>query len=141
MNRMITALVALPVALLATAATAQPVKPFSLAALKAAQAAGEPVLVDVFAPWCPTCRAQAPAINALANNPVTSRLVILRLDYDHQGAEKAFLHVNKQSTLIAYKGPHEVGRSLGITDPQQIDALASSALRAALWPPLRWPAG
>ncbi len=129
MNRMITALVALPLALLAMAAAAQPVKPFSLAALKAAQAAGEPVLVDVFAPWCSTCRAQAPAIDALSRNPAAGRLVILRLDYDHQDAEKALLHVDKQSTLIAYKGGHEVGRSLGITDAQQITAFAFSTLR------------
>lgn len=129
MNRTLASLFTLPLALLATAATAQPVKPFSLPALKAAQAAGDPVLVDVFAPWCPTCRAQAPTIDALANNPATRRLVIFRLDYDHQDAEKAFLHVNKQSTLIAYRGGHEVGRSLGITDPQQINALAFSTLR------------
>jgi len=129
MTRVLAALIAMPLALVATAAPAAPVKPFSFAALKAAQAAGQPILVDVYAPWCPTCRAQAPTIDALATNPATKQLVILRVDFDHQDTEKAYLHVNKQSTLIAYKGSKEIGRSLGITDPNQINALAISTLR------------
>jgi thiol-disulfide isomerase/thioredoxin len=130
MTRSFARFLALPLLLMAaTTATAQPVRPFSFAALKAAQTAGKPILVDVFAPWCPTCRAQAPTIDALASNPETSRLVILRVDFDHQNAELAFLHVNKQSTLIAYKGGKEIGRALGITDPGQIDAFARSTLR------------
>ena len=122
----------LPFAALALAAAplqAQPVRPFSLATLKAAQAAGKPVLVDAFAPWCPTCRAQAPTIDKLATDPVYKNLVILRLDYDNQTAEKKMLGINKQSTLIAYKGNKEVGRVLGITDPGQLRTFAASALR------------
>ncbi|WP_428332003.1 thioredoxin family protein [Novosphingobium sp.] len=130
MSRTFATVLCLPLALIAaTTASAQPIRPFSFGALKAAQAAGKPVLVDVFAPWCPTCRAQAPTIDALATDPSTSNLVILRVDFDHQNSELAFLHVNKQATLIAYKGKAEVGRALGITDPDQIKALARSALR------------
>ena len=122
----------LPLALAALAfagpLAAQPVRPFSLAALKSAQSAGKPVLVDVFAPWCPTCRAQAPTIYALATSPAYARLVILRLDYDNQTAEKKALGVTRQSTLIAYKGDREVARTLGVTDPDQIRAFAAEPL-------------
>ena len=107
---------------------AQPIQPFTTAALKAAQAAGSPVLVDAFASWCPTCRKQAPTIDAMANDPTFDKLVILRLDYDNQTAEKRALGITTQSTLIAYKGNKETGRSFGITDPDQIKALAKSAL-------------
>jgi thiol-disulfide isomerase/thioredoxin len=110
-------------------ATAQPVKPFTLAALKAAQAKGQSVLVDVFAPWCPTCRAQAPTIAAISTDPAFAKLLILRVDYDHQTAEKTALGVNKQATLIAYHGGRETGRVLGVTDPAQLKALAASAFR------------
>jgi thiol-disulfide isomerase/thioredoxin len=113
----------------AASAFAQPVTPFSLQALKSAQAAGKPVLVDAFAPWCPTCRAQAPTIDALASNPAYARLVVLRLDYDHQSREKAALGVTQQSTLIAYKGDREVGRTLGETNPERIRAFAATALK------------
>jgi thiol-disulfide isomerase/thioredoxin len=114
---------------IAAPASAQPVRPFSLAVLKAAQAAGKPVLVDAFAPWCPTCRAQAPTIDRLAADPAYRNLVILRLDYDNQTAEKKALGVTSQSTLIAYKGKQEVGRTLGMTDPAQLRAFAAKALR------------
>ena len=116
-------------ALVAAPLQAQPVRTFSLAALKAAQTAGKPVLVDAFAPWCPTCRAQAPTIDKIATDPAYKDLLILRLDYDNQTAEKKVLGINKQSTLIAYKGNKEVGRVLGITDPGQIRTFAASALR------------
>ena len=116
-------------ALIAAPAVAQPVRPFSVAAFKAAQARGEPILVDAFAPWCPTCRAQAPTIDGLAADPALAKLVVLRLDYDHQTAEKKLLDITHQSTLIAYKGSQETGRSVGITDSGQIRALAASTLR------------
>lgn len=114
---------------IAAPALAQPIQPFSFAALHAAQASGRPVLVDVFAPWCPTCRAQAPTIDSLAKDPGFGALTILRLDFDHQLAERKALGVREQSTLVAFHGAKEVGRVIGITDPVQLRAFARSALR------------
>lgn len=114
--------------ILAAPAMAQPIQPFSSAALKAARAAGEPVLVDAYASWCPTCRKQAPTIDAMANDPAFAKLLILRLDYDNQTAEKRELGIVQQSTLIAFDGNKETGRLVGVTDPDQIKALAKSAL-------------
>lgn len=108
---------------------AQPIQPFTTAALKAAQAAGKPVLVDAYASWCPTCRKQAPTIDALAKDPAFDQLLILRLDYDKQSAEKRALGIVQQSTLIAFHGSKETGREVGITDPDQIKKLAQSALQ------------
>jgi thiol-disulfide isomerase/thioredoxin len=114
---------------IAAPALAQPIQPFSFAALHAAQASGRPVLIDVFAPWCPTCRAQAPTIDSFVKDPAFNKLTILRLDFDHQVAEKKALGVRQQSTLIAFHGGKEVGRVLGITAPGQIREFARSALR------------
>jgi len=107
---------------------AQPIQPFTTAALKAAQAAGKPVLVDAYASWCPICRKQAPTIDAMAKDPAFAKLLILRLDYDNQNAEKRQLGIVQQSTLIAFDGSKETGRLVGVTDPAQIKALAQSAL-------------
>ena len=107
---------------------AQPIQPFSTAALKAAQAAGKSVLVDAYASWCPTCRKQEPTLNALTKDPAFEKLLILRLDYDTQNAEKRELGIVQQSTLITFHGSKETGRLVGVTDPDQIKALAQSAL-------------
>jgi thioredoxin 1 len=115
--------------MIAGTAVAGPVQPFSMAALQAAQRAGKPVLVDVYADWCPTCRRQAPTIAAIARDPAFAKLVIFRLDYDKQTAEKAALNVRMQSTLITFNGPRERGRTTGVTDPVQIRALATAALK------------
>jgi thiol:disulfide interchange protein len=113
---------------LAASAIAQPIQPFSTATLKAAQAKGQSVLVDAYASWCPTCRKQEPIINALSKDRAFDKLLILRLDYDHQNAEKRELGIVQQSTLIAFDGGKETGRLVGVTDAEQIKALAKSAL-------------
>ena len=112
----------------AAPAMAQPIQPFSTAALKAAQAKGQAVLVDAYASWCPTCRKQEPTLNAIAKDPAFDKLLILRLDYDTQNAEKRELGIVQQSTLIAFDGSKEAGRLVGVTDADQIKTLAKSAL-------------
>lgn len=113
----------------ATPALAGEILPFSIAAFQKAQAAGKPILVDAHADWCPTCRRQAPTISAISKDKAFAQLVILKLDYDTQRAEKQLLGVRQQSTLIAFSGKTETGRSTGVTEPSQIRALATSALR------------
>jgi thiol:disulfide interchange protein len=113
---------------LAASAVAQPIQPFSTAALKTAQAKGQSVLVDAYASWCPTCRKQEPIIKALSKDRAFDKLLILRLDYDNQNAEKRELGIVQQSTLIAFDGGKETGRLVGVTDAEQIKALAKSAL-------------
>jgi thioredoxin 1 len=117
------------VAALATPAAAKPVKPFSVAALTAAQAHGDAVLVDAFAPWCPICRAQAPTIESMTTDPAYARVQVLHLDYDHQVAERKLLGIKMQSTLIAFHGRRETGRLVGVTDPAQIRQLAASSVK------------
>ena len=116
-------------AIAAGPAFAGPVQPFSTAALHAAQAAGRPVLVDVHADWCPTCRRQDPSVAELLRDPAFAKLVILKLDFDSQVPEKKALGVRMQSTLIAFKGTRESARATGITDRDAIRALAATALR------------
>ena len=103
-------------------------KPFEAAAFKAAQEAGKPLLVDVFAPWCPTCKAQHKVLESLAAKPEYAGVTVFQVDYDNQaGVVKAF-SANQQSTLIAFKGAKETGRSVGSTKAEAIEALLASTL-------------
>jgi thiol-disulfide isomerase/thioredoxin len=103
-------------------------KPFSAEALSDAQKAGKSILVDIFAPWCPTCRAQKPILEGLTAKPEFKDLLVLVVDFDTQKDVVRALKATAQSTLIAYKGDQETGRSVGDTNPGSIEALLDSAL-------------
>ena len=117
------ALAVLPVAALA----ASPV-PFTPEAFAEAQQAQKPILIHVHATWCSTCKAQSPVILGLEAKPEYKNLVVFKVDFDDQKDVVAKLGVRMQSTLIVFKGGKETGRSVGVTDPAAIEALARRAL-------------
>ena len=109
------------------AASAADWKPFTQAELSAAQKDGKPILVDIFAPWCPTCRAQKPILEELTAKPEFKDLVVLVVDFDQTDDVRA-LKAQQQSTRIVYKGAEEIARTVGETNPGSIEALLKGAL-------------
>ena len=101
--------------------------PFTTAAFEAAQKAGKPILIDVNAPWCPVCRAQAPTLAALPAVPEFKGLTVFSVDFDTQKDVLRTLGVQKQSTLIVFAGAKETGRTVGDTDPDSIRKLVATA--------------
>lgn len=102
-------------------------RPFDPAAFERAQAEGRPILVEVSAPWCSVCRAQKPVLAALRARPELAGLVVFEIDFDTGKAALRALKVQRQSTLVAFKGSRETGRSTGETDPGTIEALVRTA--------------
>ena len=123
-------LVALAALTFVTAAPAQAVEPmpFDAAAFQAAQKAGKPILVEVSAPWCPICKAQKPIIAKLEKDPRFKDLQVFDVDFDSRKDVLKQLNARMQSTLIAYKGETEVGRSVGETQPEWIEGLVEKTL-------------
>ncbi|WP_291849928.1 thioredoxin family protein [Bradyrhizobium sp.] len=109
------------------ASAAGPV-PFSAEAFKAAQAAGSPILVEIHADWCPTCKAQAPILEKLAAEEKFKDLKIFRVDFDAMKAAVKEFRAQSQSTLIVFKGTVERGRSVGDTRQASIAALLDKSL-------------
>jgi thioredoxin 1 len=107
-------------------ASAADVKTYDPASFKAAQAAGNPIVIDIAASWCPTCAAQKPIIQSLVNDPAYSQMVLFHVDFDSQKEVVRKFGAQMQSTLIAYSGSTETGRSVGDTKPASIKALFSS---------------
>lgn len=113
----------------AALANAAEFRAFNAEAFAAAQAEGRPILLEVHANWCPTCRAQAPIVQGAARGPEFEHLVVFRVDFDRERAVRRSLDVRVQSTLIAFHGARETGRSIGDTDPVSIAALLRTATR------------
>ncbi len=120
---------AVVMAVAAPGAQAFEYKPFDAAAFHAAQVAGKPIVVDVFAPWCPTCKAQQEVFKSLEGKPEFTDVLLLKVDFDTQTEDLKALRVRGQSTLIAYKGTKETGRSVGDTNAKSIEALVASTLK------------
>jgi thiol-disulfide isomerase/thioredoxin len=102
--------------------------PYTQPAFDAAQAAGKPVVIEISASWCPTCKAQRPVLDELAARDSFKDVVILNVDFDSQKDIVRSLGANTQSTLIAFKGKTEVDRSVGVTDPSAIEAMFLKAV-------------
>ena len=101
---------------------------FDQKAFEAAQAAGKPILVEVSAPWCSICRAQAPILERLRSDARFKNMVSFDVDFDSRKDVLRQFKASSQSTLIVFKGKQEVGRSTGDTRAASIDALLSKAL-------------
>lgn len=101
---------------------------FDAAKFKAAQQSGKSILVDAYAPWCPVCRAQHSVFEKLKQDAKFGTLTVFKIDYDHQPDALKALNVHRQSTLIAFKGEKETGRTVGDTNPNSIEALLQSAV-------------
>lgn len=102
--------------------------PFSAEAFKAAQAAGDPILVEIHADWCPTCKAQKPILDRLTDDPKFKDLKIFRVDFDAMKPVVKEFGARMQSTLIVFKGNAEQGRSVGDTKEASIAALLDKSL-------------
>lgn len=111
----------------ARAAAPAPV-PFDEQAFAAAQAAGRPILVEIAAPWCPACKAQAPILEKLRADPRFNKLVTFTIDFDTQKPFVRRFGAHLQSTLIGFKGKAEVSRSIGETQPEWIEAQLEKSL-------------
>ena len=113
---------------LGSIASAMDKRPFDQKAFEAAQAAGKPILVEVTAPWCPVCKAQAPILSGLKSEAKFKELVSFDIDFDSQKDLLKKFNVQKQSTLIVFKGKQEAGRSTGDTNAGSITALLGKAI-------------
>jgi thioredoxin 1 len=113
---------------LGSIAAATDKKPFDQSAFDAAQAAGKSILVEVSAPWCPICKAQAPILARLRSDPRFKELVSFDIDFDSQKDLLRKFNVQKQSTLIVFKGKQETGRSTGDTNAGSIEALLGKSI-------------
>lgn len=102
---------------------------------EAAMAEGKVILLDFFAPWCSTCRAQERVLAELreANPAYDEAITFITVDWDTHGEGELSrsLDVPRRSTLIALDGQVELGRIVAGTGQEEIAALLDAALAAA----------
>jgi thioredoxin len=115
-------------ALAAPPAFSTEIRIFDPQSFAAAQKEGKPILVAIHASWCPTCKAQDPILGELTAEPKYKNLVYFMVDFDNQKDAVEYFGARMQSTLIAFKGPVETGRSVGDTNRASIATLLGKTL-------------
>jgi thioredoxin 1 len=103
-------------------------EPFTQAKLDALNQSGQPVLIAIHADWCSTCKTQERVLQTLLPQSEFKHIKLLRIDFDQQRELVHAFGVEYQSTLIAFKNGHEVGRSTA----EQIEAHIAELLRLSL---------
>lgn len=95
-------------------------------------AAGETLLVDFWASWCSTCRAQTRVIEELraANPAYDAAMGFVRVDWDQHGDGDLSrrLNIPRRSTLVLLRGDAELGRIVAGTREAEIRALLDLGL-------------
>ncbi|MEM6857796.1 MAG: thioredoxin domain-containing protein [Pseudomonadota bacterium] len=93
-----------------------------------AQKKGKTIVVDVYADWCPTCRAQGPILEELRTEKQSGDVLFVKVNFDE---EKAFLRehrIPRQSTVLVFKGMDETARSIAQTNRAALRRAVLSAL-------------
>ncbi len=101
---------------------------YTATALAEAQALGRPIVVEIFAPWCSTCRAQKDVLDTLTLQQRYWQVIRLVVDFDEQPDVVRSLKATRQGTLIMWKGSFEVGRVVGQSRRDAVEALLNAAL-------------
>jgi thioredoxin len=78
-----------------------------------------PVLVDLWAVWCPPCRMIAPSIDQLAAE-LAGKVVIGKLNVDENKMTAARFHVQSIPTLLILQNGQEVDRIVGAESKESI---------------------
>ncbi|WP_049722924.1 thioredoxin family protein [Gilvimarinus polysaccharolyticus] len=101
---------------------------FTKERFEALQAEGAPILVDVYATWCPTCAKQRKVLETYQSANPDSKLVILEVDFDDQKEWVKHFKAPRQSTLLLFDGTEQVWFSVAETREDKIFAAIDELL-------------
>ena len=85
------------------------------------QEQGEVMLVNIYASWCPTCKAQHDAFLDLEKQGKRPSIRAIRLDYDKNEAFRERYDIHATGYLIIFKGNKPIARQAGLTTAKDIE--------------------
>jgi thioredoxin 1 len=102
--------------------------PFDPAHYEAMHNAGQPFAVVFHADWCPTCRAQAPVLKELTQQPEFKGVTLFVANFDTEKVLERSLGVTQQSTIVVFRNGKETARSTGQTQQANLSEILRQAI-------------
>ena len=107
-------------------------EPFTESRFKTLQAENKPILIDVNAKWCSTCKAQGLVLDSYQRQYPNSGVTVLKVDFDSQKRWVNYFKAPRQSTFVSFKGKEQIDFSVAETRASEIfkkiDTLRGTAM-------------
>lgn len=123
------AILYLMMAVSCSAVSAAEWKTYDKVSFEASQKAGDKIIVDVFATWCSTCKAQSKIMAVMLEKGQFDGVTLFKVDYDSQ---KDFLkahRIPRQSTILIFAGAQEMARIIAETDKERLPRAILNGLK------------
>jgi thioredoxin 2 len=110
---------------------AEPIEVPSVEAFDAlVRGAGQPVVVDFWAPWCGPCRMVAPEIAKVAASNA-GRFVVVKVNTDQLAELGERYRIRSIPTMAIFEGGRETARTTGAMPAPQIEAFVNGAVKVS----------
>ncbi|WP_374763601.1 thioredoxin family protein [Yunchengibacter salinarum] len=100
-------------------------QPYEAASFNETLQNGDPMLVEIYASWCPTCKAQHEAFETMVDNGTAPNIRAVRVDYDDDPAFLKRYGIRGTGILMLFDDGREIARAAGLTTPKRIQAFIS----------------
>lgn len=94
---------------------------YSTARFETLMRRGEPMLVEVYASWCPTCLLQHKALETLHEQGRGPKVRAIRVDFERDADFIQAFGFRHTGTMVLFKNGQEVTRRAGLVTPEKIE--------------------
>jgi len=91
----------------------------------------EPVMIEIYAPWCPTCLLQHRALLTLQEEGRSPKIRAIRVDFDRDVAFREKHGFRHTGMIVVFENGRETHRASGLITADKIEAFIANSTSSA----------